>query len=847
MTAESAVLTHNIPVTLVHISCLQTWVFVQDPMHCAHMRYHMFIHLLLVCFTAHQPSASGGTQGLLLFINFDCHRQRNRGVNQQGGSHDRSEGMLNRGSSAEGRDRFPRQGSFPRREGSSEHSDQQDRFGPRRFNRDTERNRDMGRNRRIDRLHPGKEGRPMPATRQPSANSTVSASRGADGRIEIAAEPGIAPNATPLVTAEAGTAGAKSQPKLSALKPTPLPAESSPTSPLPLAADPIALEAGATSVITAEQSMAAAEIVPADRHSDSPHVGSPPNSLAQVASATIQAPAAEAASQEAAKLSPTDNDVLPTHTGLAAPAAELPGVVATSHLTIHPASAESSHTNGPVTPQSASHSPLAIPSMMQSAQHAQHAAQQPGAPRQPHVLQQGPVSNLAAATGPVNDPGAPQMPPHAAQHPPPLQASAALHQAPPFRPKASPGNYMGTPQLPNGYAGPQQHQHPSGPQSNILANRMRTFPPQQQQQQPLQQLPRRQPDKGPIHFVPGQAQGHPHSHNPVMSPHMQAHAAASQAAEPGHPVAGQGTLNGPQGRSVHLPQPHQPGSGRSSSTGQKRPMPNQEPQHAPPHQLTPPQQQRGQATPSGPPTMGHLPFNGQMHPASIPHYMSSPNGMPPNVSMPVPRGPNGMHYPLLQRPSMINPVMMTPVNMALEKSGPMHHQGGLPYGANPYMASMGQMSAPISSSALHSQAPNGPHPQPHPQLQVHSPGGHPGPSFTPPQRTVSLASSLPNGHTRANSGPGLSPASSLGNAASKASSTLRATALPFVPGGTAQPASPLSAQPTAATAQHGQALQQGPRHLQSGPGMASAAAPFHPGSDVAGESSSTFLHACLSA
>ncbi|KAL0025091.1 hypothetical protein WJX79_008079 [Trebouxia sp. C0005] len=388
----------------------------------------------------------------------DSFRQRPRGVNQRSGSRDRSDGMLNRGSSAEGHDRFPRQGGLPHRDGSTERSDQ-DRFGRRRFNRD------MGRNRRMDRGHPSKEAsRPLPATRQPSANSTVSASR----------EPSAQATAAP-------------------------------------------------------------------------------------------------------------------------------------HLTLHPASAETSHANGPVTPQSASHSPLAVPALMQAAQHAAAEAQ------------------------------------------------------------------------------------------------------------------------------------------------------------------GQGIQTGPPGQGRSMPQAHfqQPGS-RSSSIGQKRPMPSQDPQDSLPHQLTSPQQQRGQPSLSGPPTMNHLPFQGQMHPNGMPHYMASSNGMPPNFSMPLNRALNGMPYSVMpnQRPSLMNHVPMMQANTTMTKPGPMHHQGSMPYEPNPYM-------------------------------------------------------------------PGLSPASSLGNAPSKGSSILRATALPFVPGGLPQPASPMAAQFTPA-AQHPQALlQRGPRQLQSASVMASAA-PFFPGSDIAG-------------
>ena len=721
--------------------------------------------------------------------------------------------MLNRGSSAEGRDRFPRQGVPPQRDGSTERSDQ-DRFGPRRFNRD------MGRNRRMDRGHPSKEAiRPLPATRQPSANSTVSASRGADGRIEIAAEPPSAPCASPLVTREAAAADAKP----AAVKPTLLPADTSPTSPLPLEADPTATAGSLPSASTSFASQAPAEVVPAEGRTESGHspVSHAGSLLARHASAAVAPPAAEPSDAAKPLQPPPGSDTLKLR-------AEPSDQATAPHLTLHPASAETSHANGPVTPQSASHSPLAVPASMQAAQHAQQPSQQPQAFRQPHAMQSVPLPHQASLNDPVSEADALQLP---------SQASAPLQQAPPFRPKLAPGVVPGGSQLPNGYVGPQQHQHPSGPQANLPGPRMRTLPPQQQQQL-LQQLPRRQPEKSQMQFMPGQ--GHHHLQSPVLPPHMQGHAGPQAAAE----AQGQGMQTGPPGQGRSMPQVHfqQPGS-RSSSIGQKRPMPSQDPQDALPHQLTSPQQQRGQPSPSGPPTMGHLPFQGQMHPNGMPHYMSSPNGMPSNLSTPMNRALNGMPYSVVpnQRPSMMNHVPMMQANMAMAKPGPMHHPGSMPYGANPYMPGLGQMPTSTSTSSPHSHHPTGsPHggPQPHSQLhvppQMPSPGVTQGaPSFATPQRTASTTGSLPNGHIGP-SGSGLSPASSLGNAPSKGSSILRATALPFVPGGMPQPASPMSAQFNPA-AQHPQALlQRGPLQLQSGLVMASAA-PFFPGSHIAGE------------
>lgn len=739
----------------------------------------------------------------------DSSRQRPRGVNQRSGSRDRNDGMLNRGSSAEGRDRFPRQGVPPQRDGSTERSDQ-DRFGPRRFNRD------MGRNRRMDRGHPSKEAiRPLPATRQPSANSTVSASRGADGRIEIAAEPPSALCASPLVTREAAAADAKP----AAVKPTLLPADTSPTSPLPLEADPTATAGRLPSASLPFASQAPAEVVPAEGRTESGHspVSHAGPLLARHASAAVAPPAAEPSDAAKPLQPPPGSDTLKLRAEPSAQATTAP------HLTLHPASVETSHANGPVTPQSASHSPLAVPASMQAAQHAQQPSQQPQAFRQTHVMQSVPLPHQASLNDPVSEADAIQLP---------SQASAPLQQAPSFRPKLAPGVVPGASQLPNGYVGPQQHQHPSGPQANLPGPRMRTLPQQQ-----LQQLPRRQPEKSQMQFMPGQ--GHHHLQSPVLPPHMQGHAGPQAAAE----AQGQGMQTGLPGQGRSMPQVHfqQPGS-RSSSIGQKRPMPSQDPQDALPHQLTSPQQQRGQPSPSGPPTMGHLPFQGQMHPNGMPHYISSPNGMPPNLSVPMNRALNGMPYSVVpnQRPSMMNHVPMMPANMAMAKPGPMHHQGSMPYGANPYMPGLGQMPTSTSTSSPHTHHPTGsahsgpqPHSQLHVQPQMPSPGVTQGaPSFAPPQRTASTTGSLPNGHIGP-SGSGLSPACSLGNAPSKGSSILRATALPFVPGGMPQPASPMSAQFNPA-AQHPQALlQRGPLQLQSGSVMASAA-PFFPGSHIAG-------------
>ncbi len=724
--------------------------------------------------------------------------------------------MLNRGSSAEGRDRFPRQGGPPHRDGSTERSDQ-DRFGPRRFN-------NMGRNRRMDRGHPNKEAsRPLPATRQPSANSTVSASRGADGRIEIAAEPPSAPSAAPLTTREAAAVDAKS----AAVKPTVLPAESSPTSPLPQEAEPTAAAGSFPSASTPFASQAPAEVVPAEGQTESGHspVTHAASLLAWHASAAVAPPAAEPSDAAKPLQPPQGSDTLKL---CAEPSAQ---ASAAAHLTLHPASAETSHANGPVTPQSASHSPRAVPAMMQAAQHAQQPSQQPQGIRQPHVMQSVPMPHQVAPSDAALEADALQLP---------SQASAPLQQAPPFRPKVPPGGVPGGSQLSNGFAGPQQHQHPSGLQANLLGPRMHTFPPQQQQQQQqlLQQLPRHQPEKAQMQFMPGQ--GHHHHQSPVLPPHMQGHAGPQAAAE----AQGQGIQTGPPGQGRSMPQAHfqQPGS-RNSSIGQKRPMPSQDPQDALPHQLTSPQQQRGQPSASGPPTMGHLPFQGHMHPNGVPHYMPSPKAMPPNLSMPMNRALNGLPYSVMpnHRPSMMNHVPVMQGNMAMAKPGPMHHQGTMPYGANPYMPGMGHMLTSINTSSPHAQHPTGsahngsqPHSQLHTQPQMQSPGVTQGaPSFAPPQRTASTTGSLPNGHIRP-TGAGLSPASSLGNAASKGSSILRATALPFVPGGMPQPASPMSAQFTPA-AQHPQALlQRGPRQLQSGSVMASAT-PFFPGSDIAGE------------
>ena len=774
-------------------------------------------------------------------------RQRHGSMNQRGGSRDRYDGVANRGSSAEGRDRYPRQGGYPHRDGSAERSDQQDRFAPRRFSKDVNRSRDLGRNRRMDHGHPSREAiRPLPVSRQPSANSTVSASRGADGRIEIAAEPSNAPSTTPLVSTEAAASAAKPQHQPMAPKPTLLPATTSPSSPLPPTAEPTAsaesLPLGSLS--SSSESQAAAQVVPCDGRSESAQGSALPGAelLIRRSSATT-APAAAEVFEAEQPPPPKGTNTLAMHPEQAGPAAEPTAAPAAPHLTLHPASAGTSHANGPTTPQSASHTPLAAPSLMQATQHAQHAAQQPAVTRQPHILHPEPVPNLAMANGSDVEAGTSHMP---------SQASAPLHQAPAFRPQAGPGPVPGGVQLPNGYPGPQQHPHALGSPANLPGARVRTLAPQHQQQQLqqqwMQQLPRRQPEKPLMQFMPGQMQHH--LQNPALLPHMQGHAGPQATAESAG-LAQTGPAG--QGRSMHQPQLQQPGS-RSSSIGQKRPMPNQEQQHVPPHQLTPPHQQRVQTSPSGPPMMGHLPFNSQMHPNGMPHYVASPNGMPPNASMPLSRAVNGMPYSVLpnQRPSMMNHVpMMSSVNMAMGKSGPMHHQGGIPYGVNPYMQSMGQMPAPMQSSAPNSQAPPGPHPahsgpQPHPQLhlqpppqmppQMQSPQSlQPGPSFTPLQRTGSSTNSLPNGHIRPSPAAGPSPASSLGNAGSKASSSLRATAVPFVPGGMAQPASPVSVQPTMSASPQAQTLlQRGPRQLNSGPVLASAP-PFFPASDFAGE------------
>ena len=734
-------------------------------------------------------------------------RRRNTGIAQRGGSRDRNDGVVNRGSSAEGHDRYPRPGGYGHRDGSSDRSDQQDRFAPRHYNRDLDRHRDMGRGRRMDRSHLGKEQpRAVPGTRQLTANSTISASRGADGRIEIAADPTSAPSVTsttPSVTSEAAAAGAAVQPRVAASKPMPLPAQSSPTSPLPLAVDPKILAS-----MSSADSQKAAQVSPISSHREPPLL---PSSAASAPTDVVKhSPAEHSNGLPMSNAGPSACS--------AAPSSAAAGAV---HLTLPPATAEASHANGPVTPQSAPHSPLAIPSLLQPAQHAAQVT------RQPTVLQSASVHSMASANGPVPEAGA--LPSQAV----PLQASAPLHQILPFKPKVAPGVFPGNAQMPNGHAGPQQHQHSSGPQANLPGGRTRSFPPQQQQQllqqlqQQQQQLPRRQPEKSQM-FSPGQ--GHQPLPGSALPPHMQVHAGQQGPIEQGHAQIS------PQGRTLH--QPQQPGPTRSSSIGQKRPMPIQEPQHVPPNQPNPPQQQRGQATPSGPPTMGNLPFNGQMHPNSIPHYISSPNGMPPNVSMPGPRAPNGIPFSIMQhsqRPSMIHHIpMMTPANIAMGKSAPLQHPGSLPY--NPYMTGMGQMPAPINSSSPHLQNPSGPHPaQNGPQYQPQAQMQSAGLPFTPPQRMASLPSGLPNGHIRATPAPGMSPAASLGNAASKGSSVLRATALPFVPGGVAQPASPITAQLPPVAAQHAHILLQTESQQQQPGLVVASAAPFLPGSDVAGQ------------
>ena len=694
------------------------------------------------------------------------YRQRYRGPNQPGGSRDRSDGFFNRGSSA---DRFPRQSG--NRDGSSDRSDQ-DRFGHRRFNRDSDRT--MGRGRRMDRPLPSRDpARPSTNSRQPSANSTVSASRGADGRIEIAAEPARVPSVTRPPPASDATAPSK-QP---AAKPA---VQNSPTSPLPIE---IQTDAAATFVPAAARTGFEAQAEP--RMPAAPPLTSAAEPAAQPAMPSAEA---NASSQHEASVPPP---------------------------TLHPHSANVPLVNnGAPHPSQSPRSPTASSSEAPS---SQHAPQIPPGPRHPHALPAAP--NMTAANHPSTEAGAPQVPLHA----------APLHQVPPFKPKAVPAPGMPVSHLPNGYAaGPQQ---PAGSQPSLpgLNGRSRPFTPQQphimqqpqlhqhllqqqqhqqqHQQQLPQQLPRRQLEKpGQVPYNmgsdPRQLQG------PGTPPHMLSGPAS--AAEQAQSLAG-------QGRAMHQPQP---GASRSSSFGQKRPMPNQDmPQHhAPPHQLASPQQQRGPPNPSGPPMMA---FNAPMMP-----FLSSPNGMP-NGAMP--QGANGMPF-LMQgspRPGMMSGMpLMNPLNLAMGKSAPMHQHGGPPFGANPYMQ-MQHMPNHINPSAPRAQTPQGPPqihsgPQPHPQVQSTNMQV---PAFVPAQRSAS--GSLPNGHLRSSQSAGLSPASSLGNSA-KGSSNLRATAVPFIPGSMAQPPSPLATAHSTPSAT--------PQGVPRGPGAGVAmAAPFYPSAELAGE------------
>lgn len=640
----------------------------------------------------------------------------------------------------------------------------------------------MGRGRRVDRGQPGRDSmRPATSVRQPSANSTVSASRGADGRIEIAAEP--APSVQHY-SAPSDAQVPRSQIKVPAAKPTPLPVHSSPTSPLPATVDSDAAPAVSASTTFEAQLAGEPLSVPPQQNGiqiDLSGPSQPP--AADMASAAVLAPQPGVPPVDAATSS---------RESLPAPA------------TPHPGNAEA---------------PLAS--------NASQPSPAPQSPSAPHQLQAPSiVPSLLSANGSSGEAGALQLPPHA----------APLQQALPLKPKALPGPATPGSLLSNGHAGQQMHQQP-GPQGNLpaLNGRSRPFMPHQphmmqQQQQPqlhqpqlqqqlAQQLPRRQLDKpsqAPYSLAPDLRQ----LHSPGMSTHM----LSNQA-----PVSEQGQGPAGQARLMHQPQP---GTSRSSSIGQKRPMPNPDMPHhrVPPHQLASPQQQRGPHTPSGPPMM---PFNGQMMP-----FMSSPNGMP-NASLPGPRNPNSMPF-LMQnspRPSLMNGVpLMNPLNMAMGKSAPVHQHNAPPFGANPYM----QMQHMSNSSAPHAQTPHTNHqvqagPQFHPQMQS---TGMQSPTFNPQQRPMSSSSSLPNGPMR--SSAGLSPAASLGNSA-KGSSSLRATAVPFIPGGMAPPASPLvtahsgPAGPSQGPSQAQPAPHRSPRQLQAGAGMASAA-PFYPSAEVAGES-----------
>ena len=543
-------------------------------------------------------------------------RQRYRGPNQRGGSRDRNDGFINRGSSA---DRLPRQpGNF---DGSSDRSDQ-DRFGPRR-NRDIDRS--MGRGRRMDRPFPGREPvRPTTTSRQPSANSTVSASRGADGRIEIAAEPARVPSVAPPSSVSDATASSK----LPAAKPS---VQNSPTSPLPMG---LHTDAAATSVPSTATTDLAAQ-----------HPGQPPaQAEPRMPAAQPSTSAAEPAAAQPA-MPPADTTAAAQHQ------------LSVTPPSLHPRRAEVPLVNnGMPHPSPSPHSPSS------GGPSSQHPPQMQTGPRHPHVLPA--VPNMAAANGPSTEAVAPQVPPHA----------APLQQVPPFKPKGPPAPGVPISHLPNGYGPPQQ---PSGSLPSLpgLNGRSRPFTPQQPhimqqphhqhlQQQFQQQLPRRQQEKpsqmpysiGPD---PRQLQG------PGMLPHMLSGQASP--AEQAQSLAG-------QSRSMHQPQP---GASRSSSIGQKRPMPNQDMphHHAPPHQLASPQQQRA---PPNPPVM---PFNAPMMP-----FLSSPNGMP-NGSMP--QGPNGMPF-LMQgspRPGLMtgNP-LMTPLNLAMGKSGPMHQHAPPPLWGQPIHA-----------------------------------------------------------------------------------------------------------------------------------------------------------------
>ncbi|KAL3153768.1 hypothetical protein ABBQ32_013356 [Trebouxia sp. C0010 RCD-2024] len=700
----------------------------------------------------------------------DNFRQRYRGPNQQGGSRDRNDGFFNRGSSA---DRFPRQSG--NRDGSSDRSEQ-DRFGPRRFNRDSDRI--MGRGRRMDRPHPSREPvRPLNTSRQTSAN-TVSASRGADGRIEIAAEPARVPS----VTRPPPEATAPGPAKPPAAKSAPVPVHDSPTSPLPAAI----------------QSDVATTSGPA-----SARIAQHPGQTAVQAEPTAHP---SAPSSHAAELASAQPSVAPSET---------------------PASSQSQSTNAPPklpadaphVNQSMPHTPPTqhSPSTSSGASPAQQAPQVPPVPQHPHMLPA--VPNMPAANGSSNEAGAPQVPPPA----------APLQQVPAPKPKPVPAPGMPMSHLPHGYAAPQQ---PAGTQPSLpgLNGRSRPFTPQQppvmqqpqmhlqqqQQQQLAQQVPRRQLEK--LGQPPYSMGPDPRQHlGPSMLPNMLP--GQPSAAEQAQSLAG-------QSRVMHLPQS---GAPRSSSIGQKRPMPNQDMPHyhAPPHPLASPQQQRGPPKPAGPPMM---PFNGSMMP-----FLSSPNGMP-NASMPGSQAPNGM--PFLMQPSprphmMTGMPLMNPLNVAMGKSAPMHQHGGPPFGANPYMQ-MQHMPNHINTSAPRPQAfqvPPQMHsgPQPHHQIQT---TGMLAPAPTPPQQ--SLSGTLPNGHLRPPQTAALSPASSLGNSA-KGSSTLRASAVPFIPGGMAQPASPLAtaaAHGTPAGGPHLQHVPQGPPR-QAGVGVVMGA-PFYPNAELPG-------------